>query len=406
MFSASTVSGSNCTDPAHRYAASHMQSASVLTACLRPILTRGRVDRRTDPGDRDRMLFYLLIKKDGTTAFPAPDAVHPDLTSSSLPPRGDSTPQPAAAPAVAATHLQQNIPQAPHSLKSPAAEAAAEAAVKAAAEAVVQNVGDQAVPTSHASGTQVSTADSDQPAGKPSGVSPHPDPSMQQGLQQAAGCDPGPCVPGSSGSLPHASASNPQADAPSLPAVSASPQLSHSSQLPQPLLPQPAPASPQLQPASPQLQPASPHLPPSSPQPAASAHQANGQQLNQQLQGQASETAAGQDISKEFLALLQETSTHLAGSQPSWPNQTASDPSTAGHQSAASSHSERPSNAIDAEGLRPCDNGTATVDRRGPPATSPSSQAPVGDEGIVSSHMFHLLMLKRCFSQPWVPSCE
>ena len=214
----------------------------------------GCVDRRTDPGDRDRMLFYLLIKKDGTTVFPAPDAVHPLLASSSLLPRGDSTPQPAAAPAVPDTHLQQRPPEAPQPLVPTAAASAAEAAV--------HNMSDQAVSTSHASATQVSTANSDQPAGPPSAVSPQPDPSMQQEVQQAAACELGPHVSGSSGSLLEAAASNLQACAPSLPAVPASPQLSDSSQLPQPLLPQLAPASPQLQPVPPQLQPASSQLQP------------------------------------------------------------------------------------------------------------------------------------------------
>lgn len=341
------------------------------------------------------MLFYLLIKKDGTTVFPTPDAVHPDIASSSQPPRGDSTPPPAAAPAAAATHLQQKSPQPPQSLVPPAAESA----VDAAAEGAVQNIGNQAVPTSHASATQVSTANPDQPAGQPSVVNPHPDPSMQQ---QLAACEPGAHVSGSSGGLLQASASSLEAGAPSLPAVPASPQLPHSSQLPQFLLPQPAPASPQLQPAPPQLQPVSPQLLPASPhlltsssQLAASAPQASSQQLSQQLQDQAPQAAAGQDISKEFLALLQETSTHLAGSQPSWPNQAGPQPSTAGHQPAEARHSDGTTSAVDTEGLGPCDNGTAMVDRTGPAATSPSGQAQIGDQGDVSSHVFHLLMLQK-----------
>ena len=351
----------------------------------------GCVDRRTDPGDRDRMLFYLLIKKDGTTVFPASDAVHPDSASSSLPPRGDSTPPPAAAPAVAATHLQQSLPQAPQPLVPTAADAAAEAG----GEAAVQNMSDQAVRTSHASATQVSTADPEQPAGQPSVVSPQPDHSMQQRLHQAAACEPGPHVSGSSGGLLHVSASTPQACAPSLPAVAALPQLFDSSQLPQPLLPQPAAASPQLQPVPPQLQPASPHLLPPSPQPAAPASQASSQQLNQQLQGKASQTAAGQDISKEFLALLQETSTHLAGGQPSWPNHAGTQPLSARHQSADARHSEGTTSAVDTEGLGLCHNGTAMADRTGPPATSPSGQGQIGDQGDVNSYVFHLLMLQK-----------
>ena len=343
----------------------------MLTAC-------GVDNRRSDPSDRDRMLFYLLIKKDGSTVLPAVDAVHPDFASASLPSSGESTPEPAA-PAVVVADLQQEFPLAPPP------------SVLAAAEAGVQNSSHQAVPPSVTSAAQVSTVHSDQPAVEPSADA------LQQGLQHAAASEPRPTLSGSSSSLLHPSTSNLQACAPpqaSLPAAPASPQLSHSSQLPQPLLPQLVPASPQLQPTLPQLQPAPP-------QPAAAMPhrgQPSSQQMHQHLPGEASQAAAGQDISKEFLALLQETSTHLAGSQPSWPHQAGSDPSIAQPQIADSMPSEAAAGAVEADGPRPSGAVTAVLDSTGPQVTSQSDEAQAGDQGTVSSHVFHLLILHEVSS--------
>ena len=348
-----------------------------LSFCRASMLTSYGVDRRSDPGDRDRMLFYLLIKKDGSTVLPAPDAAHPDFASSSLPSSGESTPQYAAAPAI--------IHQAPASSVPPAAEAA------------VQSISHQAVPTSLTSAAQVTTAYPDQPAVQPGADSLHPNPSLQQGLQQAAASEPGPHPSGHSTGLVHTSTGNPQAFAPpqiSPPAALA--PLSQSSWLPQRLLPQPTPASPQLQPTLPQLQPASPRLLPPSPQPAAAMPlrgQPSSQLTHQQMQGKVLPAAASQDISKEFLALLQETSTHLADSQPSWPNQTGSEPSIAQPQNADSRQTEAASSAVEAEGLRPGGTLTVSVAGTGPQVSSQSDEARAGNQGVFSSHILHVLTL-------------
>ena len=334
------------------------------------------------------MLFYLLIKKDASTLLPAPDAVYSDFASASLPSSGESTPQDAAAPAIAVTYLQQIVHQPPASFVPPAAEAAG------------KSISQQAVPTSLTSAAQVSTAHSNQVAVQPGADSLHPNPSLQQGLQQAAASEP---RPGSSSSLLHPSASNPQASAPPQVSLSAAPApppppLSRSSWMPQPVLPQATPASPQLQPALPQLLPASSHLLPPSPQPAA-AMPHRGQQSSwvtqQHLQGAALQAAAGQDISKEFLALLQETSTHLADSQPSWPNQAGSEPSIAQPQTADSRQSEAATSGVEAEGLRPSGTLPASVAGTGPQVYGSSDKARAGSQGIFSRHILHLLTLQE-----------
>ena len=331
------------------------------------------------------MLFYLLIKKDGSTVLPALDAVHPDFASSSLPSSGDSTPQPA--PAVAVTDLQQKVPLPPPPSVPPAAEAA--------------------VPTSFTSAAQVVTAHPDQPAVEPSADSLQPNPSLlpnfslQQGLQQAAASEPRPHLSGSNSGLVHPSASTLQPCAPpqaSLPPAPASPHLSNSSKLPQPLLPQLVPASPQLQPTLPRVQPTLPQLQPASPRPAAAmphTGQPSSQQMHQHLPVEASQAAPGQDISKEFLALLQKTSKHLAGSQPSWPDQAGSDPSIAQPQIADSRQSESAASAVEAEGLRPSGTVTASVDGTGPLVASQSDEASAADQGTFSNHVFHLLILQE-----------
>lgn len=336
------------------------------------------VDRRSDPGDRDRMLFYLLIKKDGSTIPPAPDAVHPDFAP--LPSSGESALQNAAALAV--THLQQDAHQTPAS------------SVPAAAATAVESISHQAAPTCLTFAAQVMAADPDQHAVQQRADSVHLNPSLQQGLQQAAASEPAPHLSGSTSGLLHPATSNTQACAPpqiSLSAAPAPPLFSPSSCLPQPLLPQPAPASPQLQPVLPQLQPASPHLLSPSPYPAAAMphrSQPSSQQAHQHVQGKASQAAAGQDISKEFLALLQETSTHLAGSEPSWPDQAGSDPCIARPQTADSKQSEAVTSAAEAEGVRSGGNVLAPLHVTGPHVTSQSDEAQAGDQGTISNRIF------------------
>lgn len=369
------------------------------------------------------MLFYLLLKKDGSTILPTADAVHPDFASSSLPSNGESAPQHAAALALTVANLQHKTHQA---------------SVSPAAEAAVQTIGHQDVATCLTSAAQVNTPHPAQLPVEPSAVSLQPKLSIQLPIESSAvslqpapaACEQGPRLSNSNSGALHPSSPDPGQL--SLPAVSASPQFPASSWLPQPLLPEPAPplpqlqpalpqpqpllpqlqpVSPQLNPASPLLQPASPHLPPASPQAAAISHtgQPSSQQMNQQLPGKNSQAAAAQDIRKEFLALLQETSTHLAGNQPTWSDQAGSGPVTAEGQPADGMKSEAGTSAVEADRPKVSDAGieagqssvgkaadTASVDRTGsgPRLTCQSDQAGVDIQGTVS-HVFHLLNVQE-----------
>lgn len=366
------------------------------------ILTTCGPCRRTIPDDRDRMLFYLLIMKDGSTVLPAPDAVHPGFASSSLPTNADSdlpVSAPAATPAVVVTEPQQDMLQPLPPSAAPAAEDDSE-----------RETGHQPVATSLAS-EQVLTSYPDQ-------LPVHASPASLQpklGLQQAATCNSGLTLSGSytnNAVLQPSAESVPAFGLPlvSPPAVAASPQLP--SCPPQPVLPQPAPALPQLQPSPPQLQPSLPQLealppqlhpasPPSSAQPTAVPHaaQLGSQQTHQQLQGR----QASQDISKEFLALLQETSTHLAAGHPAWSGPAGSEPVPAQTQSVDSKQAAADTGAVEKGGLKLCDataepgqssHGKAadTVTGQGSQKISQNNQAPAGMQGVLTCHVCHQLI--------------
>ncbi|KAL3145568.1 hypothetical protein ABBQ32_003390 [Trebouxia sp. C0010 RCD-2024] len=363
------------------------------------------VFRRTIPNDRDRMLFYLLIMKDGSTVLPAPDAVHPDFASPSLPTNTDSklphsAPVPAsaaAAAAAAATPAVVNTEPQQQDALQPLPPSATPAA-----EADGQETGHQAVATSLTSEQVFPACPDEQPVHASSAIL-QPKLSVQRGLQQAAACNAGLNLSGSNTDnavLQPSAESVPAFGHPlvSPPAVAASPQLSCCP--PQPVMPHSAPALSQLQPSLPQLQPSLPQLEPSPPrlhplspsssaQPIAAPHTAElgSQQTHQQLQGEYDQ--ASQDISKEFLALLQETSTHLAVGHPAWSGPTGSEPMPAQTQSVDCKQAAVETSPIENWALKLCDatavegqssHGKAadTVTGSGSQKINQNHQAPAG----------------------------
>ena len=292
------------------------RSVKILVA----VLTLYPCCRRTDPDDKNGMLFYLLIKKDGTSVLPGLAAVHADVASSSA----------AHAPDAATSALPQSVPQ-PHQADPPSEFPAPQAAGQSAScPAVVTTL----PPADYATRLEPS-----QPPVQASAADAQPTVNAHQGhaLEQKPSV-PVHSVAGAaevSGSGSHLSDAAP-AQAAALPQVlgSALNTLLQPTQLiptPSSIVPHSATCSPQLVPFSPQLQPQAlqlqpqalqlgnvlPQLPPASPSQQAQA----AQQQVVHVAGMHHDAAPPQDISKQFLALLHRTSSHLAGSQQPWPGQ-------------------------------------------------------------------------------------
>lgn len=259
------------------------------------------------------MLFYLLIKKDGSTILPGPNAVRPDFAPSAAPPHADNTVRQAPPTSLPLPHLP-----APSSMTP-------------AVTPETQDPSHPAVATSQMSAPQALGTDSGLASHLAHAAGAQPDLIVQQALQETADKQQRPFLlaeheldvavaNSSSGVLRPAAAPTHLTVQPqlSLPALPASPTLPPALPPSQSVLVPSAPASFQLQPSPPQLQPGSPQLHPDLPlhQP-----QLRKQQMLQQLRGMHHQAENPQDISKEFLALLQETSTHLAGSQQPWSGQ-------------------------------------------------------------------------------------
>ena len=265
------------------------------------------------------MLFYLLIKKDGSTTLPAPNAIHPDFAPSAAQLRVDSTVGHARAPSLPLPLLSGPSSAVP------------------AVDSKTQNASHPDVATSQLSAPPALDAESDLLSRQAPAATGQPEIIVQQALQQTAGKEQRQVLAeneldvtaeGSSSGVHRSAAAPAHLTVPpqlSLPALAAPPPPSPLLPLSHSVPPPSAPASPQLQPALPQLRPSSPlHQPLHQPQ-------LSKQQMLQQLQGMHSHQAAHpQDISKEFLALLQETSTHLTGSHQPWSGQRQSTPASAG----------------------------------------------------------------------------
>lgn len=251
------------------------------------------------------MLYYLLVKKDGSTVLPAADAVYPQPAAQPPVPAAPSASHlataPGPAPAAAAAAHTAPVPHPtpaveagtesglvldPASAAAAAPVSAASPAMAAAATAAADHLAEPTVP-SLVTTTALSGASSLQPASPPPEHVP-------------------PCAA--------TTAQLPQAAVP-VPAPATAPPQDASLPDDQALLPPPHQALPPLEPAPPHLQ----------------------QQPSQEVAGQQpslgqSVPASAHDIGDQFLALLQDASSHLANTQQALSDKAAAPAASAGRQ--------------------------------------------------------------------------
>ena len=307
----------------------HVSTIYVLWTSLLVIRLRHNADcvifgpgpcRRTDPSDKDRTLFYLLLKHDGSTIQPAADAVHPDFIPVPQAPVAEAAFEPAVLPGLASA-----AEAASESAALPAAAAKAEAATEPAALPAVAPAAEAA----------------SQPAALPA-VEPGFEPAALPAMATATEAS---CEPAVLPALPPTAANDQPGQGPNCLDQKTAIADGHASDLPSavsaaspPTSPQPSPASPfpycpspgcnraSLPPhhtspallASPSSQAASPP-PASSPSHSAPAEQQSEQQSEQQQQQEDeqlcvsnSQPSSVHDIRHHFLALLQDASLHAS----------------------------------------------------------------------------------------------
>lgn len=260
------------------------------------------------------MLYYLLVKKDGSTVLPAADAVYPQPAAQpplpAAPPASHLATAPGPAPAAAAAAHTAPVPH-----PTPAVEAGTESGL-----VLDPAFAAAAAPVSAASPAMAAAA---------TAAADHLAEPTEPSLVTTTAL-------GGASPLEPASPVLPQPSPASPPPEHVAPSVATTAQLPQAAVPTPAPATAPPQDAS--LPDDQAVLPPHQALPPfESASPSLQQQPSQELAGLQpsdgpSAPASALDIGDQFLALLQDASSHLANTQQALSDKAAAPAASAGRQ--------------------------------------------------------------------------